>query len=89
MDWLRQFFFRCRVWFRPRQLEADMAEEMRAHLEVETAAQMCRRTTEKEAAFAAQRSFAGLEQTKERCRDERGISWHSAVTYPLDNLHAL
>jgi len=75
MDWLRQFRFRLLGMFRRRRLEADMAEEMRAHLESEEAANRAAGMSPNEAHYAALRSFGGFEQFKELAREQRGIQW--------------
>ena len=52
-----------------------MAEEMRAHLENEEAANRAAGMSLEEAQQAAHRQFGGIDQVKERCRDQRGIPW--------------
>ena len=52
-----------------------MAEEMQMHLEMEAARQRADGVDEAAATYGAQKNFGGIEQTKERCRDERGIPW--------------
>src|SRR5689334_4051244 len=63
--------------FRRRALDAEMSAELRAHLELQAAENERRGMTPDEARHAAQRSFGGVEQIKERCRDERrrGLLW--------------
>lgn len=75
MDWLRQLRFRLLALFRRRNLEAEMAEEMRAHLEFEAAARRAEGLSEEDARQVAQRAFGGAEQAKERCRDEFRLLW--------------
>jgi predicted permease len=75
MDWLRQLRFRLLALFRRRNLEAEMAEEMRTHLELEAAARRAEGLSEGEARLAAQRAFGGSDQAKERCRDEFHLVW--------------
>jgi predicted permease len=75
MDWLRQLRFRLLALCRRRDLEAEMAEEMRAHLEFEAAALRAQGSSEEEARQVAQRAFGGSEQAKERCRDEFHLVW--------------
>lgn len=52
-----------------------MAEEMRLHLELQTERNVVAGMNEEEARFAARRQFGGVEQIKERCRDQRGWVW--------------
>jgi predicted permease len=74
-DWLRQIRFRVRALFRRRDLEAEMAEEMRAHLEFEADARRAQGAGEEQARTMARRAFGGAEQMKERCRDELRFMW--------------
>src|SRR5262245_43221941 len=63
--------------FRRRKLEAEMSDEMRHHLEEQTRRNVQAGMPLPEAAHAAQRTFGGVEQIKEHCRDERvgGFAW--------------
>ena len=61
--------------FRKEKLDAEMAEEMRAHLEMHAAENEKRGMSPDEARYAAQRQFGGVEQIKERARDQRGFAW--------------
>jgi macrolide transport system ATP-binding/permease protein len=61
--------------FRRRKLEADMAEEMRAHLELQTAANVRAGMPLREAALAARRQFGHVDGFQERARDQRGWRW--------------
>ena len=71
MTLLRKF----RALFRKEKLDAEMAEEMRAHLELQTRENIAHGMLPDEARYAARRSFGGVEQIKERCRDERRRGW--------------
>jgi putative ABC transport system permease protein len=61
--------------FRRQRLEASMAEEMHAHLEVLTRANIAAGMSPDEARCAAQRRFGGVVQIQEQCRYERGFVW--------------
>ncbi|MEO6568049.1 MAG: ABC transporter permease, partial [Opitutaceae bacterium] len=61
--------------FRREKLDAEMSEEMRTHLELLTAENMRGGMNSDDARYAARRSFGGVEQIKERARDERGWMW--------------
>jgi putative ABC transport system permease protein len=61
--------------FRKEKLDAEMAEEMRLHLERRTQANLAAGMSADEARHAAQRQFGGTEQLKEIARDERGVRW--------------
>jgi putative ABC transport system permease protein len=71
MKLLRKFH----ALFRKEKLDAEMAEEMRAHLELQIDEHIRRGMTPDEARYAAQREFGGVEQIKERARDARGWRW--------------
>lgn len=75
MDWLRQLRFRFLALFRRRSMEAEMAEEMRAHLELEADAHRSLGLSETDAAHAAQRQFGGVEQIKEQAREANRLLW--------------
>ena len=68
---------KLRALLRPEKLDAEMSEELRAHLDLQTAENIARGMSPEEAHIAALRSFGGVEQLKERCRDERarGFVW--------------
>lgn len=57
--------------FRRKRLEADMAEEMQLHLELQTQRNLAAGMAPDEARYAAQRQFGGVEQIKEIARDQR------------------
>lgn len=80
MSWLRSCFRRLRALFRRDRLDADMAEEMRAHLELQAAEFEQRGMGAAEARAAARRSFGGVEQVKERARDQRALRWVDDVS---------
>lgn len=61
--------------FRRRKIEAEMAEEMRLHLEMLAERNRAAGMREEEAWFAARREFGGVEQVKEICREQRGWVW--------------
>ena len=61
--------------FRRKKLDADMAEEMRAHLERRTQANLAAGMSADEARYAAQRQFGGVDQLKEVAREQRGWFW--------------
>jgi len=61
--------------FRRQRLEAEMAEEMRAHLELQAERLKDSGMTAEEARFAAQRQFGNLPSIQERAREGRGGVW--------------
>jgi putative ABC transport system permease protein len=58
-----------------KQLEADMAEEMRAHLEMQERANRAAGMAPDEARYAARRQFGHLDGIKETARDQRRLGW--------------
>ena len=61
--------------FRKKSLEAEMAEEMRGHLELQAEANRARGMSAEEASYAARRQFGALEQIKETAREQRAWVW--------------
>jgi predicted permease len=66
---------KLRALFRRKNLEAEMAEEMRQHLERRTQEKLGEGLTSQEARYAAQREFGGVALLQEQCRDERRFVW--------------
>src|SRR5665213_1271592 len=66
---------RIRSMFRRKRLEAEMADEMRQHLEELTRSYAESGMELGEARLAASRRFGGIAQIEERCRDEQGFIW--------------
>ena len=75
MSKIRQALFRLRSVFRRKAFEIEMSEEIRTHLEMQTDANIAAGMTPDEALYAAQRDFGGVDQVKERYRDERRPRW--------------
>jgi predicted permease len=67
------------VVFRDRR-EADLDEELRLHLEREAERLQRRGMSREQGLLQARRSFGGVEQVKEQCRDARGTAaWDALV----------
>ncbi len=64
-----------RALFRKSQLDADMVEEMRAHIELRTQENIEAGLNPEEARNAALRQFGRTESIQETCRDQRGVTW--------------
>lgn len=73
MSSLRQMLVRLFRFFRPRNFEAEMAEEMRQHLERRIEEKIEDGISPDEARQAALREFGGVTQVQEQCRDEHGF----------------
>ncbi len=72
---LREIFFRLQPYFRRRKIEAELSEEIRTHVELQTEANIAAGMSPEEARYAARREFGGVDQAKEAWRDERGLRW--------------
>ena len=66
-----------------RRVEDELAEELRAHMEIETARGVRAGLSPEAAKRAARVAFGGASQVAERCRDERGITWLEAFAKDL------
>jgi len=67
------FWIRLRACFQKGRTERDMDDELRFHLERQIEENVSRGMNPKEARYAALRCFGGIDQTKETCRETRGI----------------
>jgi predicted permease len=57
------------------ELERELDEELRGHIEQQTEQNIRLGMNPEEARSAALKSFGGMEQAKERSRDSRGVRW--------------
>lgn len=73
MDLIRTLLSRLRALFHKRELDADLEEELRAHIDLATEENLRRGMSEQEARTAALREFGGVAQTRERYRMQRGF----------------
>src|ERR1051325_2856652 len=62
-----------RALFRKTEMERELDEELRFHLEKEVEQNLARGMSPEEARLAALRSFGGVERGKEESRDVRGV----------------
>src|SRR5260370_25115264 len=74
MTWLRVVAARLRGLLLRGRLDAELDEELRAHLEMLREEFVRKGMSPEEAHYAARRSFGGIEQAKEAYRDARGPS---------------
>jgi predicted permease len=70
--WLYSIRLRLRSLFRRRQVERELDEELRYHVERQAAEHMAAGLSAAEARYKALRALRGIEQRKEECRD----AWH-------------
>src|SRR2546430_1110944 len=75
MIWWRKLQVRLRALFQKRKLDAEMDEEMRSHLEMQTQENIEAGMNPEEARYAALRQFGWAESIKATCREQRGVSW--------------
>jgi putative ABC transport system permease protein len=75
MTRLRILISRFVALFRKARREQELDEEVRSHLEMLTEENLRKGMSPEEARYAALRSFGGVEQMKERYRDQRGLPW--------------
>ncbi len=64
--------YRVRSLFRSHEVEKEMEEELRFHLECEAAKNKKSGMASGDAHQNARRAFGGIDQTREECRDARG-----------------
>ena len=72
---LRSAVARLLALFRKGNLDRELEDEVRAHLELAERDAIARGLTPEEARQAARRSFGGIEQMKEDHRDHRSVRW--------------
>jgi predicted permease len=74
---MNRYVEKIRALFRKEERDRDMTEEMRFHLDQRVAENVEDGMSAEDARHASQRKFGGVEQLKERCRDERmrGFVW--------------
>jgi predicted permease len=70
---LRILFYRLRALFLKRNLEQELDEEIRSHLEMQSEDLQRQGMSAAEARYAALRKFGGIDQVKERYRDKRSL----------------
>lgn len=64
---------RLRALVRKGEMDHELDEELRYHMEQEIERNVAGGMSHEEARFAALRSFGGVEQAKEQCREARGV----------------
>ncbi|HWH56826.1 MAG TPA: ABC transporter permease [Terriglobales bacterium] len=73
MKKLRALLLRCAGLFRKERRDRELAEELEGHLRMHIADNLCAGMTPEEARRQALIKLGGLEQTKENCRERRGL----------------
>lgn len=72
--WVYTIPLRIRSLFRRKQVERELDEEIRDHLERQTAANIAAGMSAADGRAAALRAFGGVERRKDEVRDTRGVS---------------
>ena len=80
---LRRLGRRFLFLFRRNKVEAEMAEEMRLHMELQAAEFRGTGMAADEAELRARLAFGHMDGIRERCRDEKGIMWVSQLVQDL------
>jgi predicted permease len=73
MDWIRILLSRCAAFFRRRALDADLDEELQAHVDLAIHENLRAGMSPDEARRAALRAFGGVTQISETYRLRRGL----------------
>jgi predicted permease len=87
MTWIHEFLRRLRFLFEGSRFDRDLAEEMRLHLDLKTAAERQRGMDAAAAAASARRQFGNATQLREISRDTWG--WTLADTLRQDLRYAV
>jgi putative ABC transport system permease protein len=72
---IRRVLLRLVSFFRSGNAEADLAREIKAHLQLLEDRFIAQGMSAQDAHYAARRAFGGVEQVKEYQRDERSFRW--------------
>src|ERR1035437_5774863 len=78
-----KFFPRLRTQFRKKILDQDLSEELAFHIEKEAEENVAAGLSAQEARYAALRTFGGIEQVKEECRDAWGLHFIDTLLQDL------
>src|SRR5438128_10638422 len=73
--WLYTIPLGLRSLFRRAQTDQELDDELRDHLERKTEEYVAQGMAPEEARRRARLDLGGIEQTKEKCRDARQVSW--------------
>src|SRR5262245_57851516 len=71
--WVYTVPLRLRSLFRRRQVEVELDDELRYHVERQVEENIAKGMPADEARYAALRAIGGIEQHKEECRDARRV----------------
>ena len=71
---LSRFKRRLRALFRRDDVEQQLDDELRFHLDREIESNLASGLSQEQARLAAMRSFGSVDRSKEECRDARGVT---------------
>jgi predicted permease len=74
-NWFYTIPLCLRSLFRRRQVEQELDEELRYHIDRQIEEHIAKGMTPEEARYAALRALGGIEQRKEECRDMRRVNY--------------
>ena len=74
MRWIYKLPLRIRSLFHKAQLDHELSDELRFHLEKQIEENLAQGMTREEARYTALRELGGVEQIKEECRDMRRMN---------------
>jgi len=83
MTKVRSFLSRALLLFRRSQIETDIDEEIRSHLEMEADDHLRKGMNPDEARRVALRNFGGVDQVKERYRDHYRFQWIESFLFDI------
>ena len=83
MTWLSKISYAIRALVQRNRVERELDDEIRFHLEKQVEANVAAGMSPEEARYAALRDFGGIEQTKEACRDARGLAFLESLLQDL------
>jgi putative ABC transport system permease protein len=81
--WFYTIPLRLRSLFRRSQVEQELDEELRYHIERQTEELIAKGMTAEEARYAALRVMGGVERRKEECRDTWRVRWIELLAQDL------
>ena len=76
---MTDFLLRLRALLFSREMDEELDEELRFHVEMQTRKNLARGLSPDEARREAQLQFGGMEPAKEECREVRGINFVEAL----------
>jgi len=83
MELITRLFRQMRALFRKEELDQELSEELAFHLGKQIEQNIAAGMSAEEARYAALRSFGGVEQVKEECRDAWGVRFIESLLQDL------